>query len=179
MDKWICDNNYNHTIVIISGLALQNQGRLALNAIYILLWDLHLSTMQAMMPYFFAAGHANYARYGLQYLRSMQSLPESVLQKFQNGEHTMHHQAGHWNGIWSDMYIESTFMRYGHGKGGIIGITLKLETLKVWALSLHKCSQVESHLTAMTTDDATIPKEKHKEESTSRIVADKRQRRNS
>ena len=37
----------------------------------------------------------------------------------------MHHIPGLWNGLWSDMYIESTFMRYGHSHGGIIGITLR------------------------------------------------------
>lgn len=44
--------------------------------------------------------------------------------------------------LWSDMFIESTFMRYGHSPGGIIGITLKPSTLKRWALSLHICSQL-------------------------------------
>jgi len=39
-----------------------------------------------------------------------------------------------WNAIWRDMFIETTFMRYGHGKRGIIGLTLKPETLKIWGL---------------------------------------------
>ena len=30
--------------------------------------------------------------------------------------------------------ICTTFMRYGHGKTGIIGLTLKPETLNVWSL---------------------------------------------
>ena len=49
----------------------------------------------------------------------------------------MCHFPGLWNGIWSDMSIETTFMRYGHDKQGIIGVTLKPETIKVWSLSLH------------------------------------------
>ena len=28
--------------------------------------------------------------------------------------------SGIWNAIWSDMIIESTFMQYGHGSGGLI-----------------------------------------------------------
>ncbi|KAH3748959.1 hypothetical protein DPMN_183448 [Dreissena polymorpha] len=40
------------------------------------------------------------------------------------------------------MFIETTFMRYGHGPGGIIGITLKESALKRWALSLHICSHL-------------------------------------
>ena len=35
-------------------------------------WPLHLCAVKDMLPYFFASGHVNYARYGLYYLRSMQ-----------------------------------------------------------------------------------------------------------
>ena len=59
----------------------------------------------------------------------------------------MHNVPGLWNGIWGDMLIEKTFMRYGHGPGGIIGITLKPETLKTWALGLHICSRLEQDIT--------------------------------
>ena len=55
----------------------------------------------------------------------MEKLPSPVLKDFLQGQHVMRHQPGLWNAIWSDMYIESTFMRYGHSPGGIIGITLK------------------------------------------------------
>lgn len=85
-------------------------------------WLLHLVTVKSMMPYFNAAGHINYARYGLYYLRSMESLPPEVLLKFRNGEHVMRHKAGLSNGIWSDMYIETTFMRYGNRPGGLNNI---------------------------------------------------------
>ena len=37
-------------------------------------------------------------------------------------------------------------MRYGHGQRGIIGNTLKPETLKIWGLSLHTCSRLEEDL---------------------------------
>ena len=53
------------------------------------------------------------------------------------GEHVMHHIPGVWDGVWSIMFIETTFMRYGHSHGGIIGITLRPDTLKTWALGLH------------------------------------------
>jgi len=86
-------------------------------------WPLHLAALKAMVLYFFAAGHTNYARYDLYYLRQMENLPEDVLSHFGAGEHIMRHQAGLWNGIWSDMFIETTFMRYGHGPGGLAGIT--------------------------------------------------------
>ena len=99
-------------------------------------WPLHFVAVRQMLPYFFASAHVNYARYGLYYFRSMESSGHEELSKFMSGEHVMHHVPGLWNGIWSDMFIETTFMRYGHGPQGIIGITLKPETLKTWALGL-------------------------------------------
>ena len=103
-------------------------------------WPLHLWAVKEMLPYLFAAGHHHYARYGLYYLRSMEKLHGDVLDKFLKGKHVMRHKKGLWNGIWSDMYIESTFMRYGHGPNGIVGNTLKPSTLKKWAYSMHTCS---------------------------------------
>ena len=88
-------------------------------------WPLHLYVVKEMLPYFFAVGHQNYARYGTYYLRSMEKLPKNVLVHFIKGLHVMRLKPGIWNAVWSDMFIESTFMRYGHGAGGIIGMILK------------------------------------------------------
>ena len=41
----------------------------------------------------------------------------------------MRHNPGIWNAIWSDMFIESTFMRYGHESGGLTWLTLKLSAV--------------------------------------------------
>ena len=134
-------------------------------------WSLHLSSVTQMLPYFFAAGHINYARYSLFYLRSMCRLPKEVLEPFMKGQHVMRHQPGIWNGMWSDMFIESTFMRYGHGPGGIIGITLKPNALNRWALSLHICSRMVHGLARMA-DYSVANVLKHKEEQPHRIKAD-------
>lgn len=135
-------------------------------------WALHLYAVSLMMPYFFASGHVNYARYGLYYLRSMENLPREVLSKFMNGEHVMRHKAGIWNSIWSDMFIETTFMRYGHGPGGLIGITLKPSALKRWALSLHICSRLLKDLDEMRDSTQSCFITTHKEESKARIDSD-------
>ena len=74
----------------------------------------------------------------------MHRLPDDVLEKFLKGEHVMRHNPGLWNGIWSAMFIETTFMRYGKGPGGIVGVMLKASTVKRWALSLHIISRIES-----------------------------------
>ena len=78
-------------------------------------WLLHVHCVKVMMPYFFAAGHQNYARLGMMYLRAIENLPDNILHFFLKGKHVMRHINGFWNGIWSGMFIESTFMRYGHG----------------------------------------------------------------
>lgn len=141
-------------------------------------WPLHLAAVQEMMPLFFAASHFNYARYGLYYLREMESMPEDVRQRFMKGEHTMHHNPGVFNGIWSDMAIETTYMRYGHGQSGIIGITLKPETLKTWAYSLHSCNTIISHLDHMRTQEQCRPisQTHHKEETKARMKTDAKDR---
>ena len=53
----------------------------------------------------------------------MERLHGDILEMFLKGDHVMWHKKGLWNGIWSDMHIESMFMCYGHGIHGIFGIT--------------------------------------------------------
>lgn len=139
-------------------------------------WSLHLLIVEGMIPLFFAAGHYNYARYTLYYLRSMQALPDNVLYHFLAGEHTMRHAAGIRNGIWADMAIETTYMRYGHTMGGIIGITQSPETLKIWAYSKHACNQIISSMCAMH-EETQAPITHHKEEGRARMSSDEKDRK--
>ena len=64
-----------------------------------------------MTPLFFAAAHTHYARYALYYMRAVEGLPIEVSKHFMARELT----SGLFNGIWTDMVIETTFMRYGYG----------------------------------------------------------------
>ena len=143
-------------------------------------WPLHLWAVQQMLPYFFAAGHHQYARYGTYYLFSMEKLHGAVLEQFMKGEHLMRHKEGLWNGIWSDMFVESTFMRYGKGPQGIIGVTMKPDMVKKWAYSMHICSRILQDLSDMadghqSDQDGVIS---HKEEKPSRIRSDGQDRDN-
>ena len=142
-------------------------------------WLHHLATFKMMLPYYFAAGDVNYARYGLYYLRSMEKLFPHVERLFLKGQHVTRHIQGIWNGLWSDQFIESTFMRYGHSVGGIIGITLKSNALKIWALSRHICCKIEeSDMGEMEEEEtgATRVQLYHKEEVKARIQADAKDR---
>ena len=74
------------------------------------------------------------------------------------------------------MFIETTFMLYGHGKRDIIGVTLNPETLKVWFLSLHICSRLEQDLSSFLYPDNDTELTGHKEESKAEISGDKADR---
>ena len=54
-----------------------------------------------------------------------------------------------WNAISSDMFIDWTFVRYGHQAGRLAGLTLKPSCVTMWALSLNTCSQLQRDLLAI------------------------------
>ena len=78
-----------------------------------------------------------------------------------------------WIGIWSDMFIDTTFMRYGHGPGGLICTTLNQSALKRWALSLHACSRFLKDVDEMRDVWVSQSSDRQKEESPARIASDK------
>ena len=102
----------------------------------------------------------------------MEHLPDDLLQEFLKGQHVMRHNRGIWNAIWSDMFIESTFIRYGHQAGGITGLTLKPSAVTRWALSLHTCSQRRGDLLAMKDRLNNKTTTTHKEKATGRMTSD-------
>ena len=108
----------------------------------------------------------------------MENLPKDILAHFMKGEHVMRHKPGVWNAIWSDMYIKTTFMRYGHGPTGIIGIILQPSALQRWALSMHTCSQLVQDVADMTDGYKQSEVMTHKEEKPSRIHSDSQDQEN-
>ena len=95
-------------------------------------FSLHLYVCKKMIPYFFAAAHWKYARDSICYLRSMEKLPGIVLDKFLEGDNVMRHKKGIWNGIWSDMMIETTYMQYGKVPSDLIDITTNPRSVQIW-----------------------------------------------
>ena len=43
-------------------------------------------------------------------------MPTNLLNRFMNGEHVIRIKDGLFNGIWSDMAIETTYIKVGKGK---------------------------------------------------------------
>ena len=62
-------------------------------------------------------------------------------------------------------------------RGGIIGITLKPETLKTWAYSLHTCHGIIDDLNEMRDKKRPSAQTSHKEETDTRIKGDDQDRK--
>ena len=90
-------------------------------------------------------------------------MADDLLHEFLKGKHVMCHNQGMWNAIWSDMFIELTFVRYGHQAGGATCVTR-------WDLSLRACSQQRGDLLAMKDKQNNKTTTTHKEDAPSRIT---------
>ena len=102
----------------------------------------------------------------------MEALPKDLLPEFLKGSHVICHKLGLWNGIWSHIFTETTFMHYGHESGGLVSITLKPDTVAKWILSLHICSQLRQNLASMKDGHNTEVITTHTEEKRQRILTD-------
>ena len=138
-------------------------------------YALLITTKNKMLPYFFAAHKHSYAQYGLFFCRSLTWLPSEVEQQFLRGEQILHHIEGLWNGIPSDQFIETTWMKRGKGPSGVIGNTQNPQTVATWSYSQHAVVTLMGDLQLMTKDDS-MPKLKHKEETSGRINSDAQDR---
>ena len=137
---------------------------------------LHLYACRKMLPYFFSAGHWNYTRDGVVYLRMVEKLPKSLLDPVMKGEHVIHLLEGFWNGIWTDMSIESTYMKIGKGPSGLIGITTNERSVKIWANGHHLCGELLTELQTVR-DKQQTSECVHKEEGAGRISSGTEDRR--
>ena len=107
----------------------------------------------------------------------MERISDEVLKPLMMGEHVMRHKPGLWYGMWSDMFIETTYMRCGHGPNGIVDITLKPNALKKWPLRMYTCSQLVQDVADLEEEKTEVEGTRHKEEAPSRIASDARNRR--
>ena len=65
-------------------------------------FSLRLHVCKEITPYFFTAGHRNYPKDSTACLKTMERQPNSLLDKFTDGEHLVHLKDGLFNGIWHD-----------------------------------------------------------------------------
>ena len=67
--------------------------------------------------------------------------------------------------------IETTYKRRGKGPRGLIGITLKLNAMKIWDLGLHICCRIKKDIREMTYHEMST-RNLHREEMMPRMLSD-------
>lgn len=105
-------------------------------------WELHLSCIKKMLPYFHASGHFLYAKSAHIYLQDMLALKGKLAptdyEKFVvNGWFSIRRSDKFWSGVWTDMTIEQTLMRSLKSSGGLShGRGISDSTLTKWILTM-------------------------------------------
>ena len=105
-------------------------------------------SLEVMMPYFFAAGHMNYARYITWYLRNVENLPTTAKNDLMEGVHVCRHSDGG-TAVPADQFGEQTYIRRGKGAGGLRGISTNAEQVAVWVGSFSVCAHLDLAIEAM------------------------------
>ena len=118
-------------------------------------WQLHLSTVRLMMPWFFAYDRVNYARYLPAYWMEMVNLPithpSCHSEMNVKGQWTVQRQSVHgFASIACDQAIEQTLNRDAKTKGGWTGITQNRSAVYRWILSQHERAAIARQCESMT-----------------------------
>lgn len=138
-------------------------------------WAVHHFAAEAMLAYFRAAGCHNYARYAAFYIHHMKSLDPKMMKKLQRGAF-VRHIPGIYNSTWTDMFIETTYMRLGHGPTGAIGVATDYHQMVKWALSFALSGEVAQSVRAMSNTKQETDHTHHKEEAEGRMKTDQSDR---
>ena len=142
--------------------------------------------LNAMLPYFFAAGHHNYARYLSWYVRHMENFPQHAKDDLLAGAHVCRHSVGG-TALPADQFGEQTYIKRGKGAGGMKGISTKAEQVAVWVSSFSVCAHLDIAIEHMYGEPGNEEKpnggadgegqNKHKEEGEGRRKLDEADRR--
>ncbi|CAH1100906.1 unnamed protein product [Psylliodes chrysocephalus] len=103
-------------------------------------WQLHLYSVQRMLPFFHAAGRNHYAKSAHAYLQLMlefdNRMPKEEYDKFvASGYFTIRRTSKFWSGIWTDLTIEQVLMRSMKVEGGLTrGRGLTHSTIARWVI---------------------------------------------
>ena len=118
---------------------------------------LQQDSLKAMMPYFFAAGHTNYARYISWYLRETEHLPKEAKDDLLQGAHVCRH-TDNGTALPADQFGEQTYIKRGKGAGGLKGISTNAEQVAVWVNSFSICAHIDQ-----ASEEMYCPEEQRKE----------------
>jgi len=119
-------------------------------------WELHLSSVSAMVPHSFMMDRPNYARWLPVYIMDIRQLATKhpqVHQEFVNGYHAVSRSGKPFAQVWTDMALEQTIKADSKSKGGTIGISQNPGTLDCWFLTSHERASVTTALKNMFTQE--------------------------
>ena len=93
------------------------------------IWDLHLSSVTQMLPYFFAFDRINYSQWISVYLVDMRLLPQTasaVHKELVKGNHPVKRTSNSkFDQVWTDMGIEQTINRESKTKAESLALAKK------------------------------------------------------
>ena len=141
-------------------------------------WFFQQLCIRRLLPYFFIAGHHNYARYLSWHCLEMAILlPAMAKDDLLSGAFVCRHKAGSWNAVSADEFGEQTAIKIG--KGGLKGITLSPEQVAECIDSFPISAYVSDALDhCYSPDQANSSSEtSHKEEGIKRRKVDTDDRR--
>ncbi len=110
-------------------------------------WQLHLHTVQQLLPLFAVCDRVNYLRWCSVYLEDMRKLPETapgVHASFCAGKFVVKRTEGHFNAIGADMCLEQTINKSAKSAAGIIGKTKRKDFVAQWQLIYHEMIEVSN-----------------------------------
>ena len=102
----------------------------------------------------------------------MKGLDPVMIKKLQYGAFVSH-IPGIYNSTWTDMFIETTYMRLGHGPTGAIGVATDYHQMVKWALRFALSGEVSQIVRSLSNAEQDIQHTRHKEEAGGRIKTDK------
>ena len=98
--------------------------------------------LKAMLPYLFAAGHDNYARYLSWYVQQMEHLPQRTKEDLLADAHVCRHSDGG-TAVPADQFGEHTYIKRWKGSGVTKGISTSPEQVVVWVNSFSVCAHLD------------------------------------
>ena len=139
-------------------------------------WRLHLQSIKAMIPWFFAYDHTNYARYLPVYLLHMLALKDThpeAHKMLSEGEFGVQRTSSHgFSQLPVDQTIEQTLNRNTKTKGGIVGFSLKKGAVQRWLLTAHARASFVDRCREMTASGSQEKTSLHKESGSARLKKD-------
>ncbi len=140
-------------------------------------WNLHLSALADMLPWFSAYNHNNYTRWGTVYLADMQLLPQTnpdIHKQFMDGNFVIKRSQHPFNKISTDQGLEH-INRVSKVAGGLVGITKTDSARDRWCVTFNERSRISQEtwdMFSIEMEDTEYNTLDHKDLSKSRIVRD-------